>query len=363
MNDKRYSVFISSTYEDLKDERRAVQDTVISAGDFPVQMESFPASDEDAFDLIKSLLANCDYYVLIIGGRYGTLADGGLSYTHKEFRYAVANNIPILVMLHGAPGKISAENTEPTQEGKERLKDFVKEASEGRTRKLWTDTGTLKAEVLSALVKAKQAKPRVGWVRGDIVASVEALEELVEVRRQNTKYREAIGDLEHALALPPIPDANDFVEIDLMPTSLVRGVTTSTGTYARLRGTWISTFPFLHGNLKWHSYDWGDEIGYTIDEEASCAAIGAELASPHTVFDSEFHYRISKNTLRRLTSYFIEVGLMSADGDKPFNDNAERTARRYHIADNSQQLFEVIAGEVHVITKVGKASTEAEIPF
>lgn len=32
MHEKRYSVFISSTYEDLKDERRAVQDTIISRG-------------------------------------------------------------------------------------------------------------------------------------------------------------------------------------------------------------------------------------------------------------------------------------------------------------------------------------------
>jgi hypothetical protein len=101
MHDKRYSVFISSTFEDLKDERRAVQDTVISAGDFPVQMEYFPATDEAAFDLIKSLLDKCDYYILIIGGRYGSLDSDGLSYTHKEFRYAVSKNIPVIVMLNG----------------------------------------------------------------------------------------------------------------------------------------------------------------------------------------------------------------------------------------------------------------------
>lgn len=84
MYDRRYSVFISSTFEDLRDERRAVQDAVISAGDFPVQMESFPASDIDQFEFIKSLIDKCDYYVLILAGRYGAPANDGISFTEKR---------------------------------------------------------------------------------------------------------------------------------------------------------------------------------------------------------------------------------------------------------------------------------------
>ena len=60
MTDKRYQIFISSTFTDLEDERRAVQDAVISMGDFPVQMESFPATDETLMDFIKPLIAKCD---------------------------------------------------------------------------------------------------------------------------------------------------------------------------------------------------------------------------------------------------------------------------------------------------------------
>jgi hypothetical protein len=96
MHEKRYSIFISSTYEDLKVERLAVQDVVISAGDFPVQMESFPAADEDQFEFIKSLIDKCDYYVLIVAGRYGTLAEDGMSYTEKEYRYAASKGITVL---------------------------------------------------------------------------------------------------------------------------------------------------------------------------------------------------------------------------------------------------------------------------
>ena len=87
--DKKYQVFISSTYEDLKSERKAVEETIIRAGDIPVGMEAFPAVDSEQFEFIKTVIRSCDYYVLIIAGRYGSLADDGLSYTEKEFRYAV----------------------------------------------------------------------------------------------------------------------------------------------------------------------------------------------------------------------------------------------------------------------------------
>jgi len=122
---KRYQVFISSTFEDLKEERRAVQDVIISTGDFPVQMESFPAADEDQFEFIKSLIDHCDYYVLIIAGRYGTVAEDGMSYTEKEYRYAVSKGVPVLVMIHNNRGSIAADKSEKTEESKEYLEHFI----------------------------------------------------------------------------------------------------------------------------------------------------------------------------------------------------------------------------------------------
>ncbi|WP_457300479.1 DUF4062 domain-containing protein [Phyllobacterium sp. P5_D12] len=144
MQDKRYQVFISSTFQDLQNERRAVQDVVISTGDFPVQMESFPAADQDQFEFIKSLIDQCDYCILIIGGRYGTVAEDGLSYTHNEFKYAVSKGVPVLVMVHGERGKISLDKSEKTDVGKKRLDDFISEAEANRLRKTWDTLDGLK---------------------------------------------------------------------------------------------------------------------------------------------------------------------------------------------------------------------------
>ncbi|HDZ8843871.1 TPA: DUF4062 domain-containing protein [Aeromonas dhakensis] len=45
--DKKYQVFISSTYEDLKDEREQVIKSVLEMGHIPVGMEMFSAADEE----------------------------------------------------------------------------------------------------------------------------------------------------------------------------------------------------------------------------------------------------------------------------------------------------------------------------
>ena len=79
--DKRFQVFISSTYADLKEERQKVIQTVMETDCIPAGMELFPAADEEQWKFIQRVIDDCDYYILIIGGRYGSLTDEGVSYT------------------------------------------------------------------------------------------------------------------------------------------------------------------------------------------------------------------------------------------------------------------------------------------
>lgn len=83
--DKRYQVFVSSTYVDLQNERQSVIQTLMEMDCIPAGMELFPAADEEQWEFIKKVIDDCDYYLLIVGGRYGSLSDDGLSFTEKEF--------------------------------------------------------------------------------------------------------------------------------------------------------------------------------------------------------------------------------------------------------------------------------------
>ena len=98
--EKRYQIFISSTFSDLKDERKKVMQTIMSLDCIPAGMELFPAMDEEQFEFIKRIIDDCDYYILIIGARYGSMDENGVSYTEKEYKYAISKNIPVMAFLH-----------------------------------------------------------------------------------------------------------------------------------------------------------------------------------------------------------------------------------------------------------------------
>ena len=93
-------VFISSTYKDLIEERQHAVQAILSADHIPAGMELFKAGDEDQLTVIKKWIDDSDIYMLILGGRYGTLdPNSGLSYTHLEFNMAIESGIPLFVLI------------------------------------------------------------------------------------------------------------------------------------------------------------------------------------------------------------------------------------------------------------------------
>ena len=140
--DKRYQVFVSSTYEDLHEERREVMQALLALDCIPTGMELFPAADYDSWTHIKRFIAGCDYYVVIVGGRYGSRGPTGKSYTEMEYDYAVEAGLPALAFLHKDPGTIPANKTEPTDDGKVALCAFRKKVENSRHAKYWNSSGS-----------------------------------------------------------------------------------------------------------------------------------------------------------------------------------------------------------------------------
>lgn len=124
--DKRYQVFVSSTFEDLQEERKEVMQALLELDCIPAGMELFPASNDDQWTLIKRVIDDCDYYLLIVGGKYGSTNEKGISYTQMEFEYALETGKPIISFLHKSPEKIPAGKSEQDPEKKEKLAEFQK---------------------------------------------------------------------------------------------------------------------------------------------------------------------------------------------------------------------------------------------
>ena len=75
--EKKYQIFISSTYIDLKEPRVKVRDAILTMMHFPVGMEMFNAADEEQWEIIQETIDSSDYYVLILGQRYGSEIEEG----------------------------------------------------------------------------------------------------------------------------------------------------------------------------------------------------------------------------------------------------------------------------------------------
>jgi Domain of unknown function (DUF4062) len=134
--EKRYQVFVSSTFWDLEKERQEVMHALLELDCIPSGMELFPAANEDQWNLIKKVIDDCDYYVLIMAGRYGSIGLDGISYTEMEYRYALSIGKPTIAFLHRNPGMISADKTESSSEGKEKLRAFRSEVEKKLCKQL-----------------------------------------------------------------------------------------------------------------------------------------------------------------------------------------------------------------------------------
>ena len=187
----RHQVFVSSTYEDLREERQEVMHALLELGCIPSGMELFPAANEDQWSTIQTVIDECDYYILILGGRYGSIGPDGVGYTEKEYRYALEQGKPVLSFLHGKPGALSADKTEGTDEGKKKLQAFRKLAQK-KLCKTWTTPEGLGAVVSRGLTNLQRRHPAVGWVRGDLVPSKGASEEILSLRKKIDQLQEQL---------------------------------------------------------------------------------------------------------------------------------------------------------------------------
>lgn len=194
--DKRYQVFVSSTYADLKEERQRVIQTLMEMDCIPAGMELFPAADEEQWEFIKTVIDDCDYYLLVIGGRYGSTTDDGISYTEKEFDYAVECGLKIVALIHGALDDIPFCKSETDLDLRGKLFAFKDKVMKGRLVKFWQAASELPGLVALSLTKAIKRYPAIGWVRANHVANEDILSDINQLRKENSELQKTVKTLD-----------------------------------------------------------------------------------------------------------------------------------------------------------------------
>ena len=208
--DKRYQVFLSSTYADLKDERQKVIQALMEMDCIPSGMELFPATDEEQWEFIKKVIDDCDYYLLIIGGRYGSINTEGISYTEQEYDYAIEKGLKVIAFLHEDPDLIPAGKTEKDPDLSEKLMLFRSKVQKNRLVKYWKTADALPSLVALSLMKTIKIYPAVGWVRATGAGSSELLSEINTLRKENEKLR---ANAQSYVAIENIAGLNESAEL------------------------------------------------------------------------------------------------------------------------------------------------------
>lgn len=197
--DKKHQVFVSSTYIDLIDERKELVQALLELDCIPAGMEMFPASNEDQWSLIKRVIDECDYYVLIIGNRYGSLSENGISYTEKEYDYAVETGVPTLSFIHSEPENVAVKHSELDADKRAKL-DAFKNKVQKKLVKYYSSPEDLGGKVSRALVQLISRVDRPGWIRGDALAGDEARDAIEKLRTENESLKKELNNID---TLPP----------------------------------------------------------------------------------------------------------------------------------------------------------------
>lgn len=193
-NKRRFSIFISSTYQDLLQERQALFNVALENCFIPIGMEQFHATPASQWDVITKMIDESDFYLLVIGGRYGCIDNSeGIGYTEKEYNYAKYKGLPILVLIKQSSA-ITEDMKDMGESRYEKIKmldDFRERVkNDGNTVDYFDDLNSLKYKASIALKNAVEyADKDAGWIRyKDTLGSING-DEIPSIWKGKLEYK------------------------------------------------------------------------------------------------------------------------------------------------------------------------------
>lgn len=165
--ERKYQVFISSTYKDLVAEKEAAIRSVLELGNIPTGMEYFGARSENTLDLINGFLDYCDFYILILKGRYGSVTSSGVGYTETEYDFAVEKNMRILTFVFD--GDLLVKHQDEKEELKKKFQDFKsKVMNNDKPCDFFKTEEDLANKIKQSIYNELMRDASGGWVRADV---------------------------------------------------------------------------------------------------------------------------------------------------------------------------------------------------
>ena len=185
MQSRKLQVFLSSTYDDLVDERLSAIEAILAAGHIPAAMEQFSPGDDTALERIRKWIDESDAFVLLLGGRYGSIEPtSGRGYVELEYDYALQNKKPLFALV------VSKEHHDrrvrefglrvDEREQPEKYNEFRTTVTR-RLCRFWNDKKDIKGAILQTLPELALKHDLTGWVRRDASTQPQLLYDFKQV--------------------------------------------------------------------------------------------------------------------------------------------------------------------------------------
>ncbi len=245
---KRYQVFVSSTYVDLREERARVMQSLLEMNCIPAGMELFPATDDDAWSLIKRVIDESDYYILILAGRYGSLDSQGMGFTEKEYQYAVEKKKPVLGFLHSNIQKLAFENSEPTEPGRRKLRAFYELVKKSKHVKHWENAAELAGCVTIGMVHLMSYADAVGWIRANELPSDDILTETIRLQKRVQELEKQLVEYDSGTRNSELAQGNDSISLIFHASKSDEGAKEQTENLT-IQTTWDAILNIIARNL------------------------------------------------------------------------------------------------------------------
>ncbi|CAL2083028.1 conserved hypothetical protein [Tenacibaculum dicentrarchi] len=198
---KKLQIFVSSTFTDLIQERQSAVQAILRAGNIPAGMELFSAGNKSQLDTIKRWIDESDIYVLILGGRYGSLEpESGLSYTEIEYNYAIEIGKPFFALVldkNFIDLKVKSEGQMVLElDNQKKYKDFRKNVM-SKVCRICENDSDIKLAILESIIDIQNEFDLEGWIKGDEIPNNSVIiNELEILRTERDELQKKVTSLE-----------------------------------------------------------------------------------------------------------------------------------------------------------------------
>jgi hypothetical protein len=184
---KKYHIFIGSTLDDLKNERRVLPRIIMELGHIPVTADCFDASVKNDQLLIKKTIEECDYFIALLAHKF-SLPDGA-SPLETEYSCAARKEIPVLALIIDEKARWKGSKKEQDGGALKKLESFKKKLASG-SHETWINTSDLCQKAQTLLIQEMNLNPRPGWVCSTQAIDPSVANEISRLSRENEELKQ-----------------------------------------------------------------------------------------------------------------------------------------------------------------------------